>query len=356
MSCHPCTPPSADEIPRPSIFAPVPDANSEVREFNSISAVCEFRTNPEVIDVFNTSDDMEELEKDRKKALEKGEEDKAEEIRKRLAEMTPLEKGFGKVAISRRCLFSQLPAVLTIQLQRIQYCPLRNSAFKINSRFEFEDQLDLERFCVPSSLDPARLPKYRLFSVIVHSGFSQVGHYVCFLRPEMRSGSNKADWFKFDDETITPCSAEEATEANYGDDVGANRMRSAYLLVYIRESDMDQVLGGGGDMTQVIPEHVKEAMRHSALSCLPQSMSVHLPIGEGILRSPAAAAKELATKDKLAPSPLRGTVVQVRACVRVRGVRACARGATQEQGGPLQWKRKVPSELLPPSRLRAAQL
>ena len=109
-------------------------------------------------------------------------------------------------------------------------------------------------------------------------------------------------------------------------------------------------------MTQVIPEHVKEAMRHSALSCLPQSMSVHLPIGEGILRSPAAAAKELATKDKLAPSPLRGTVVQVRACVRVRGVRACARGATQEQGGPLQWKRKVPSELLPPSRLRAAQL
>ncbi len=34
--------------------------------------------------------------------------------------------------------------------------------------------------------------------MIVHSGFTQVGHYCCFLRPEMRERSNKEDWFKFD--------------------------------------------------------------------------------------------------------------------------------------------------------------
>jgi hypothetical protein len=198
-----------------------------VRDFNSIRAVREHIANPELIDGFDTSGDMQDLEKDLNKALASGENDRAEELRKKLADMSPLERGFGKVDLQRRCLFSLLPPVLMVNLQRIQYCPLRNSAFKINSRFEFEEDLDLEPFCVPGSFDPLRPPKYRymysqkfsicglyivntlghsllrisihrLFSVIVHSGYTQVGHYSCFLRPEMRQGSNKAEWFKFD--------------------------------------------------------------------------------------------------------------------------------------------------------------
>lgn len=200
---------------------------NEVRDFNSIRAVREHIANPELIDGFDTSGDMQDLEKDLNKALASGENDRAEELRKKLADMSPLERGFGKVDLQRRCLFSLLPPVLMVNLQRIQYCPLRNSAFKINSRFEFEEDLDLEPFCVPGSFDPLRPPKYRymysqkfsicglyivntlghsllrisihrLFSVIVHSGYTQVGHYSCFLRPEMRQGSNKAEWFKFD--------------------------------------------------------------------------------------------------------------------------------------------------------------
>ena len=46
------------------------------------------------------------------------------------------------------------------------------------------------------------------------------------------------------DETITPCTCQDATEANYGDDTGVSRIRNAYLLVYIRECDIDQVLHG----------------------------------------------------------------------------------------------------------------
>ena len=75
-----------------------------------------------------------------------------------------------------------------------------------------------------------------------------------------------------------------------------------------------------------IPEHVKEAMRHSALTSLPQSISVLLPKGRGTLKSPAASGKQTQTQtDKLAASPLRGTCVQVQ-CVCVFMVRLWGSG------------------------------
>jgi hypothetical protein len=93
---------------------------NEVRDFNSIRAVREHMANPELIDGFNTSGDLQDLEKDLNKALANGEKDRAEVLRKKLADMSPLERGFGKVDLQRRCLFSRLPPVLIVNLQRIQ--------------------------------------------------------------------------------------------------------------------------------------------------------------------------------------------------------------------------------------------
>jgi hypothetical protein len=81
-----------------------------------------------------------------------------------------------------------------------------------------------------------------------------------------------------------------------------------------------------GSDEEEIPEHVKEAMRHSAPTSLPQSISVLLPKGRGTLKSPASSGKQTQTQtDKLAASPLRGTCVQVQ-CMCVCMVRPWGSG------------------------------
>ncbi|KAJ1472718.1 hypothetical protein T484DRAFT_1839130 [Baffinella frigidus] len=40
--------------------------------------------------------------------------------------------------------------------------------------------------------DPSGAPTYFLHSVIAHSGHSQVGHYVAYVRP----AEENSDWFK----------------------------------------------------------------------------------------------------------------------------------------------------------------
>ncbi|RUP51143.1 hypothetical protein BC936DRAFT_149693 [Jimgerdemannia flammicorona] len=92
--------------------------------------------------------------------------------------------------------------------------------------------------------------------VIAHSSGLDGGHYFAFLKPEK---NNK--WFKYDDERVTPVTNREVFEENYGGEapnaeVEANKsFTSAYALVYIRESDVDEMLASmsPGD----IPPHIK---------------------------------------------------------------------------------------------------
>ena len=52
--------------------------------------------------------------------------------------------------------------------------------------------------------------KYRLLAVLVHSGSVHGGHYYAYIRPD---GTN---WLKFDDETVTNATEEEAIQDNLG--------------------------------------------------------------------------------------------------------------------------------------------
>ena len=72
---------------------------------------------------------------------------------------------------------------------------------QINDRYEFPEELDLDRDnrrYMSRTADPKVRNLYRLHSVLVHSGGVHGGHYYAFIRP---TGST---YLKFDDEKVCP--------------------------------------------------------------------------------------------------------------------------------------------------------
>ncbi|KAF4015576.1 hypothetical protein G4228_007489 [Cervus hanglu yarkandensis] len=151
--------------------------------------------------------------------------------------------------------FLTLPPVLHLQLMRFMYDPQTDQNIKINDRFEFPEQLPLDEFL--QKTDPKDPANYILHAVLVHSGDNHGGHYVVYLNPK---GDGK--WCKFDDDVVSRCTKEEAIEHNYGghdDDLSVRHCTNAYMLVYIRESKLSEVLQAVTD--QDIPQQLVERLQ-----------------------------------------------------------------------------------------------
>ncbi|KAK7344727.1 hypothetical protein VNO77_14702 [Canavalia gladiata] len=151
-------------------------------------------------------------------------------------------------------LFIDFPPVLQLQLKRFEYDFMRDTMVKINDRYEFPLQLDLDRdngkYLSPEA-DRSIRNLYTLHSVLVHSGGVHGGHYYAYIRPTL---SNQ--WFKFDDERVTKEDIKRALEEQYGGEEelphanpGFNnspfkftKYSNAYMLVYIRECDKDKII------------------------------------------------------------------------------------------------------------------
>lgn len=136
-------------------------------------------------------------------------------------------------------IFVKFPPVLHLHLMRFQYDPITDNSVKFNDRFEFYDSIKLDPYLLSSEDTPA---EYTLHAVLVHSGDNHGGHYVVYINPY---GDGK--WCKFDDDVVSKCSKQEAIDHNYGgndDDLSLNAKHcsNAYMLVYIRNSAMKQVL------------------------------------------------------------------------------------------------------------------
>lgn len=72
---------------------------------------------------------------------------------------------------------------------------------QINDRYEFEEVLDLDvgdRKYLSKDSDTAKQNKYKLHSVLVHSGGTHGGHYYAYSRPDGQT------WLRFDDEKVLP--------------------------------------------------------------------------------------------------------------------------------------------------------
>ncbi|KAM7262159.1 hypothetical protein ACFE04_021236 [Oxalis oulophora] len=163
-------------------------------------------------------------------------------------------EGHGLQDAKKGVLFIDFPPVLQLQLKRFEYDFGRDTMVKINDRYEFPLQLDLDRedrkYLSPDS-DRSVRNLYTLHSVLVHSGGIHGGHYYAFIRPTLTD-----QWYKFDDERVTKEDLKRALEEQYGGEEelpqtnpGLNttpfkftKYSNAYMLVYIRESDKDKII------------------------------------------------------------------------------------------------------------------
>ncbi|KAG2315544.1 hypothetical protein Bca52824_018666 [Brassica carinata] len=132
-------------------------------------------------------------------------------------------------------LFTDFPPVLQLQLKRFEYDFMRDTMVKINDRYEFPLQLDLDRengkYLSPDS-DKSVRNLYTLHSVLVHSGGVNGGHYYAYIRPTLSD-----QWYKFDDERLP-----QNNPGFNNPPFKFTKYSNAYMLVYIRESEKDKII------------------------------------------------------------------------------------------------------------------
>ncbi|KAL2322216.1 hypothetical protein Fmac_026595 [Flemingia macrophylla] len=178
---------------------------------------------------------------------------------------------YGLQDAKKGVLFIDFPPVLQLQLKRFEYDFMRDTMVKINDRYEFPLQLDLDRedgkYLSPHA-DRSVRNLYTLHSVLVHSGGVHGGHYYAFIRPTLSE-----QWYKFDDERVTKEDNKRALEEQYGGEEelpqtnpGFNnapfkftKYSNAYMLVYIRESDKDKIICNVDEKD--IAAHLRERLK-----------------------------------------------------------------------------------------------
>ena len=141
-------------------------------------------------------------------------------------------------------------------------------------------EIDLSEFLAPSA-DKSVSYNYKLHGVLVHSGDVHGGHYFGMIKPEKNS-----QWYRYDDERVIPVSLREVLEENYGsgEDLKTTsynglfstqtrqsrqlavwkRMTSAYMLVYLREDVIDELLAP--ITPEEVPAHVVKMVEEERLA------------------------------------------------------------------------------------------
>ncbi|PNS16491.1 hypothetical protein CAC42_225 [Sphaceloma murrayae] len=176
-------------------------------------------------------------------------------------------EGFGLQDAKKGVIFESFPQVLHLQLKRFEYDFQRDMMVKVNDRYEFPEVWDASPY-LSDTADKSEPYIYNLHGVLVHSGDMNAGHYYAFIKP-----TKDGDFYKFDDDRVTKATKREAMEENFGGDYGTNgvggglkmqnpfsrtwstkRSMSAYMLVYVRESKVDQILFDNDKISP--PEHL----------------------------------------------------------------------------------------------------
>ncbi|CAG8514141.1 3308_t:CDS:10, partial [Scutellospora calospora] len=153
-------------------------------------------------------------------------------------------EGYGLQVAKKSVIFESFPPVLHIYLDRFDYDVKSN--LMLNNRFEFPLEIDLQKYLSPDA-DKSKSHKYLLHGVLIRdNAIDGEDHHFAFLKPEKNHG-----WVKFDDDKVTSVSVKEMLDISYGAE--DNKFKDAYMLVYIRESDIDEIL------YPILPKDVKQS-------------------------------------------------------------------------------------------------
>jgi len=119
-----------------------------------------------------------------------------------------------KVDAFKGLQFQRLPYFLSLQLNRFDYDYTTWRRIKLNNKVTFPQNLDMTQFFSnddenesnrPSSSNPdQKRHQYELFSVMIHSGGAEGGHYFAFVK-SFQSGK----WYKFNDASVAEISDED---------------------------------------------------------------------------------------------------------------------------------------------------
>ncbi|KAF3940694.1 hypothetical protein ABW19_dt0201570 [Dactylella cylindrospora] len=162
-------------------------------------------------------------------------------------------EGHGLQDARKGVIFESFPPVLHVHLKRFDYDFMRDAITKVNDLYEFPEEFDAAPY-LSADADKSEAYEYVLHGVLVHSGDFNAGHYYAFIKPD--AGGK---WFKFDDDRVTPATIKEVLDDNFGGDIpnsqflgplrnpytrtmSLKRSMSAYMLVYIRKTRMDEIL------------------------------------------------------------------------------------------------------------------
>ncbi|SCV67019.1 BQ2448_5665 [Microbotryum intermedium] len=197
-------------------------------------------------------------------------------------------EGFGLQDAKKGVIFESFPPVLHLQLKRFEYDMQRDQNVKvgaprnsssalmmgpvltkgprrspqINDRHEFPLEINLEPY-LSEQADRSESYNYKLHGVLVHSGDVHGGHYFVLIKP-----SADGRWLRFDDDRVVPVTDREVLEDNFGGEPLLNngahppnakpamkRFTNAYMLVYIRESRVREILDP--ITIEQVPEHLR---------------------------------------------------------------------------------------------------
>lgn len=186
---------------------------------------------------------------------------------------------FGLQDAKKFATFEHFPPVLHVHLERYAFDMMAEATVKIHDRFEFPVEIALDPYLSETSPDRDNSQTYWLHSVLVHAGDGHGGHYFVYIRHPSKPDC----WYKFDDTKVTPCTKLEAVDENFGGyeavsseesqelyrSTGVKPYRykkftSAYLLVYIRKSQLDTLLAPVAE--EAVPEYLIERIQSDDIS------------------------------------------------------------------------------------------
>jgi ubiquitin carboxyl-terminal hydrolase 7 len=161
-------------------------------------------------------------------------------------------EGHGPQDCHKGIIFESFPPVLRLSLNRFDYNLDQKAMVKLTDRHEYPPTIDLAEFLDPS-VDRSESWVYSLHAVVAHKGGVAGGNYTVMIKQRCHS---KWEWLSFDDDVVTPVTAMEVFEKNFGKAQPNHQSSTAYVLVYMRDSLLDEILPDVTD--DDIPQHLSK--------------------------------------------------------------------------------------------------